>query len=209
MAQLQAEATFPRAPKMTYEEFLAWVPDGVHAEWVDGETIYDMSPVTERHAQISMFLSALMRHWVEARDGGEVLTQPFQMKLPGAKGSGREPDIVFLAEARRDTLRRNRIDGPANVAVEIVSPESRVRDYKIKLAEYEQGGVGEYWLIDPEEEVAFFYRLDESGMYNLVALGEDEIFRSSEMPGVWLKVSWFWQPRLPKLMDVLKMWELV
>jgi len=37
-------------------------------------------------------------------------------------------------------------DGPADLAIEIVSEESRLRDRGEKFAEYEVGGVKEYWI---------------------------------------------------------------
>jgi Uma2 family endonuclease len=48
---------------------------------------------------------------------------------------------------------------PADLAVEIVPTESRLRDRGQKLAEYEMGGVREYWIIDPERRQAAFYVL--------------------------------------------------
>ena len=62
----------PSFPKMTYEQFLKTVPDDVHAEWVDGEVV-PMTPVSRDHSELSVFLSALLRHYVETRDLGDDL----------------------------------------------------------------------------------------------------------------------------------------
>ena len=64
--------------KMTYEEFLAQADDS-WAEWVDGEMI-KISPTSDRHQDIVSFLTALLRHFVEAKHLGAVRPAPFQMK---------------------------------------------------------------------------------------------------------------------------------
>jgi Uma2 family endonuclease len=93
--------------------------------------------------------------------------------------------------------------------VEIVSPESRTRDRKKKFAEYEQGGVREYWVIDYLRNEALFYLLDEGGSYHAAPIDEDGIFRSRVLEGLWLRVDWLWQEPLPTLMDVLRQWRLI
>jgi len=66
--------------------------------------------------------------------------------------------------------------------------------------------VREYWLIDPVRKQVEFYALDKNGIYRLMNVGEDGIFRSQAL-SLWLQVSWLWQ--LPPLMTVLKSWKLV
>ncbi len=78
----------------------------------------------------------------------------------------------------------------------------------MKFFEYEQAGVKEYWLVDPEREQAEFYRLDERESYQVVALNEG-VFRSEVLTGLELDTAWLWQEPLPPLMFVLKAWGLV
>jgi Uma2 family endonuclease len=194
-------------PRMTYEEFLDWADEDTRAEWVDGEVIV-MSPASLSHQQILSFLAALLQHFAEANELGLVLFAPFQMRLR-ARPSGREPDVIFIASDRLDKLQNVYLDGPADVAVEIISPDSRARDRGDKYYEYEQAGVREYWLIDPARKQAEFYRLGSNGIYSAVMMGDDGIFHSDAIEGLWLKVDWLWQDPLPTLMSVLKEWGLV
>ena len=193
--------------KMSYEEFLAWAEEGTHVEWVDGEVVF-MSPVSAEHQLLAAFLAALLQHFSEANNLGLVLTAPFQMKL-SVRPSGREPDVIFIARERRADLKKAYLDGPADLAIEVISPDSRARDRGDKYYEYEQAGVREYWLLDPIRNQAEFYRLGSEGVYGVVAIGEDGIFRSAVLEGLWLKVDWLWQEPLPPLMSVLKEWGLV
>lgn len=126
---------------------------------------------------------------------------------PGPDLPGREPDLLFVATENLDRLQKNHLAGPADLAVEIISPESRARDRDEKFYEYEQAGIKEYWLIDPDRERAEFYRLDARGIYELVQLG-DGVFESAVLPGK-LEPAWFWQEPLPPLLSILKLWQLV
>src|SRR5438045_9509888 len=76
--------------KMTEQEFVDWVGDG-WAEWVNGEVII-MSPVSFRHAEIFSFLVLLIGSFVDDRDLGKVLTEPFQIRFSRQK-SRRSPDL--------------------------------------------------------------------------------------------------------------------
>ena len=62
---------------MTYEKFLRTVPDDVHAEWVDGEVV-PMTPISRNHNELSVFLLALLQHYVEAWNLGKIFCEPFK-----------------------------------------------------------------------------------------------------------------------------------
>src|SRR5256885_5964292 len=138
--------------RMTFEEFLEWADEDTYAEWVDGEVIM-MCPATDWHQDLDDFLTALVRHFVEAGQLCRVFSNPILMRLP-SRPSGREPDLIFVAKAHLNRLRTSYLDGPADLVVEIISPESRERDEVDKLREYEQAGVPEYWMLDPEQRWA-------------------------------------------------------
>jgi Uma2 family endonuclease len=179
---------------MSYEEFLDWLDEDTRAEWVNGEVIV-VSPASDLHQNLSDFLTAVLRLYVESRDLGWVRSAPFQMKT-GPDLPGREPDILFLRTEHLDRLRETYLEGPADLVVEIVSPDSVGRDRGDKFYEYAQGGVQEYWLIDPQIEWADFYRL-EGKRYRPAFSGERGIYRSEVLQDFWLRVEWLWQEPLP------------
>jgi Uma2 family endonuclease len=193
--------------KMTYEEFLAWADEDTWAEWVNGEVII-LSPASDKHQDLSGFLSALLRHFIETSQLGIVRFAPFQMKT-GPDLPGREPDILFVAREHLHRLRDTYLEGPADLVVEIISRDSRARDRGDKFYEYEQGGVREYWLLDYLRRQAEFYQLGADGIYRLVPVGEDGIYHSTVLEGLWLKVEWLWQEPLPPLISVLREWQLI
>jgi Uma2 family endonuclease len=187
---------------MTYEEFLEWCDEDTWAEWVDGEIVL-LSPASTRHQDISDFLVVILRTFVETRRLGRILSAPFQMKT-GPELPGREPDIIFVSSENIDRLKGTHLEGPADLVIEITSPESLERDRRDKLSEYEMGGVREYWIIDPDRKEAEFYRLDEHGNYRLIFEGRGGEYRSEVVPGFWLRVDWLWEEPLPMVLDIIK-----
>ena len=183
---------------MTYEEFLAWADEDTLAEWVNGEVVM-YSPASIRHQEISFFLGQVVGRYVEQQRLGRVLLPPFQMKLAQ---SGREPDLLFVANGHLDRLKETYLDGPADLVVEIISPESVERDRGEKFYEYAQGGVPEYWLIDPQMEWAGFYHLEKE-RYRVAFSGKEGEYHALTLPGFWLRVEWLWQEPLPAIEDVL------
>ena len=190
---------------ITYEQFLATADEDKPAEWINGKVIY-MAPVSRTHNKLEGFLYNLIGDFVEDHQLGEVLFDAFQMKT-GPSLPGREPDILYIANENLPRLKETYLDGPADLVVEIVSPESQERDRVEKYREYEQGGVKEYWLIDPERQEAIFYRRNAQGIYEPGPVGEDGIYESAILPGLRLKVSWLWQRPLPTLRQAPAEWE--
>lgn len=195
--------TPPRVP-ISYEDFLKWADEDTRAEWVDWEVLL-MSPASDRHQDLVRFLTATLSLLAEARDLGVVRPAPFQMKLE----NGREPDVLFVASDHLDRLQDTYLDGPADLVVEIVSPESGPRDRGEKFYEYEAGGVPEYWLIDPVRQQVELYRLGDDQQYRLVQPAGGDRYDSAVVPGLWLRASWLWKDPLPKVLDVARQWELV
>jgi len=202
LREIIEETQPPPSRKMTYEEFLAWADEDTLAEWVDEEVVVT-SPASDRHQDIAGFLGNILRSFVEVRQLGVVRGAPFQMKLE----SGREPDLLFVATERLERLKETFLDGPADLVVEISSPESLERDRGTKFVEYEAGEVPEYWLIDPEREWAEFYQLGEEGRYVTAFAGRSGVYHSQVLPGFWLRVEWLWQSPLPNVVRVT--WQIL
>jgi Uma2 family endonuclease len=189
------------AGTMSFEEFLT-AYEGIRAEWVDG-SVLPMSPSSDRHQDIVDFLIALMRYWVEVHRLGIARSSQIVMKIGSV---ARVPDILFVSSEHRDRLKTNHLEGPADLVVEVVSPESRGRDRGEKYYEYEQAGIREYWLIDPLRERAELYRLDENGAYALVPAGEPPRLRSEVLGGFWIDPRWLWSDPIPMLQSVYEEW---
>ncbi len=203
-----AASTLPiQQKRISYEEFLQTDLEDNHVEWVDGR-IVPMAPVSNEHQGIRGFLFSLLQVYVEVHDLGVILDDPFQMKA-SPNLPGRAPDIQFISKRNLSRLKKNHLEGPADVVIEIVSPGSRSIDREDKYHEYEKGGVREFWLLDPERKQAEFFILGRDRTYRPAKLEQEHTFHSSVLKGLWIDVRWLWVRPRPSVIDILKRWNLV
>lgn len=179
--------------KMSYEDFLAWSDEDTHAEWVNGEVIQFMPP-KKVHQSTLEFLATLLQLFIRLFDSGQVVVAPFEMKLAPDRPA-REPDIMFVLQENLHRLSEDRLAGPADLCIEIVSRDSVKRDRDDKFQEYRDAGVQEYWVVDPRpgKRRADFFALTQNEQYELFATEDDERVESRVLPGFWLRPEWLWQ----------------
>lgn len=164
-----AVATLPKPEKpsrlWTYDEMLAELPEtNLPVELWDGELILAPAPFYF-HQHIVLHLSVHLHQWVKAHDLGIVLVSPIDMVL--TQHNVTQPDVSFVSKARRHII-KDAIMGAVDLAMEVISTGSRRRDCIDKKDLYEQHGIKEYWVIDPEAEtVEVFFLANQQ--YQLVA----------------------------------------
>ncbi len=186
---------------LTFDDFCAIVKDGEKADLLDG-VIYMASPDSRRANRITSFLNSLLEQFVAARRiGGEVYVNRFAFQLDEMNGP--EPDVAWVAEDRLHLVSDGRMHGAPSVAVEVVSRDSRQRDWVDKRTKYEGAGVEEYWIIDPIQNRTEFLRL-QGGFYDIVPLEENRIFRSRAINGFWLNIEWLLSFPLPNVYECLQ-----
>lgn len=188
--------------KMSYEAFLEWADEDTHAEWVNGEVIVFMPP-TYQHQNVLGFLHELLKLFINFSDLGKILFAPFEMKLEQSNAY-REPDILFVAKDNLSRLTEERLVGPADLIVEIISDSTVRNDREDKFKEYQAAGVREYWIIDPRpnKQRADFFHLNETGVYELFATEDDQRVKSRVLSGFWLNPEWLWQADTLNPLDV-------
>lgn len=169
--------------EVSAEEYMDKYAADFH-EWVKGVVI-KMPPISFPHVQILHYLIILLEAYFELNPIGRVLSQPFVMEIEAAD-SKREPDLQVILNSNPGTLTPTKMEGPAEICIEIVLPESVTRDYGDKFVEYEKAGVQEYWIIDPNRTSCHFHRLDN---------GRCE---TPLLPRFKLHVPTLWQDELPK-----------
>lgn len=147
----------------SYDELLAEMPESNQpCELWDGELI--MAPMPSYyHQEIALRFYRLLDEWVRPRKLGKVMGLPIDMVL--SPHNAPQPDVSFIAKERLHIIQRS-LMGPADLVAEIISPGGRTRDRINKRDLYEQYGVQEYWIIDPEARtVEVLFR--EEGQYVL------------------------------------------
>jgi Uma2 family endonuclease len=113
-------------------------------EYTDG--VIEVLPMpTDKHQVILEFLFLALRAVVRTI-GGKVLFAPLRLQV--RPGKYREPDILLVRDAN-DPRRQNEYWRGADLVVEIVSPDRPDRDIAEKPIDYAEGGVPEYWIVNP------------------------------------------------------------
>jgi Uma2 family endonuclease len=193
-------ATEVQAEPITFEEFCELVRDDQKADLING-VIYMASPDNTDANELFMWLGGLMYDFAQEKSLGRVFGSRVAFRID--KTNGPEPDIAFVAKEREHLIKRGRVEGGPDLAVEIVSPDSVERDYEAKRAQYEQAGVREYWILDELKKRVTLLRLGRKGKYRAVRPKGDSL-HSEVLPGFWLLRQWLWQTPLPKKSEVLK-----
>jgi Uma2 family endonuclease len=171
-----------------------------YCEWVNGVVI-KMSPASLRHNFLIDYLTDLLRIYFTLNPIGRLVSSPFVMSL-SALSVKREPDLQIVLNANPHELTDTAMNGPADICIEIVSPESVERDRGEKFSDYERGGVREYWIIDPLRNEPLFYRLNDDGVYIPQKIEEGQ-YRTPLLPQFVLNVATLWAEELPNPLAVV------
>jgi Uma2 family endonuclease len=185
---------------ITVEEFCEYVTDEGQAELVDG-VVYVMSPPSDPHEMISVWLLSVLWPYVQARGLGEVRGSRSGVFISNT--TLREPDLLFFRKSRLDQMTERGVHGAPDLAVEIVESAKARRDAVRKQADYQRIGIREYWVIDrPQREVRQW--LLEGGRYQLTRLTRGEELVSRTVEGFHIQVAWLFQgPSFPLSIDVV------
>jgi Uma2 family endonuclease len=172
----------------SYDQLVAELPEtNQPTELWDGELLMAPAPFYG-HQRIVFRLHKALDEWVERRGLGEVVGSPVDMVLSPHRVV--QPDVAFVAQAHLGII-GDAIQGPADLVAEIISPGGRQRDRIEKKDLYEQYGVTEYWIVDPEAATVEVFSLGPRRQYELTGRyrpGEEA--RSQLLPGFAVNVVW-------------------
>ena len=142
----------------TTEDIYA-LPEGKRAELING-VIYDMAPPTFRHQKILSFLNIEIGNYIKKKKGScEVVPSPFAVFLNNDNKTYVEPDISVICD--KEKIDSYGCNGAPDWIIEIVSPSTKKRDYGVKLFQYCNAGVREYWIVDPMKNNIMVYNFEE------------------------------------------------
>ena len=177
------------AESVNFDDFLTHYAEQ-HAEWLMGKVIIIPSKSVQ-HQRILGFLGTLINLFAGFKRLGEVFFAGIPMYISDDQPA-REPDLLIILNEHRDRIKENRVEGPVDIAVEIVSPESAIRDRGDKFKEYQEAGVPEYWLIDPVHRDADFWALNADGSYEPRPRDAEGRLTSAVLPGFALDPTILW-----------------
>lgn len=131
-----------------YAAYAAIPNDGKRHEIIDGEHFMNPAP-NLYHQQVSRRIQFQLYAAIELRDLGVVIDAPVDVQL--GPHDIVQPDLVIVMNERRNILTPTKIKGIPDLLVEILSPSNSDYDLVVKRRKYERSGVGEYWIVFPDE----------------------------------------------------------
>jgi Uma2 family endonuclease len=127
---------------------------------------------------------------------GTVLGRDFAMHLGEDAFT---PDLIFVSSRSASVLYESHLDGPADIVAEICGPWNSGYVARLKRERYEAAGVGEYWLIYPDEQRVELLRLGPDG-YTSQGVNEGGCYRLAVEPRIefcpaklWAKEKGQWE----------------
>ena len=174
--------------KLTYDDFVLFPDDGQRHELIDGEHYVTPSP-NRVHQRIVGNLHFELRGYLNVHAIGEVFLAPFDVVF--SHFDVVEPDLLYISnERRREILTAQNVRGTPDLVIEVGSPGTRKRDETIKRHLYERNGVPEYWIVDPDLDVARIYRREHEGYGRPQELSREagDVLQSPLFPGLALRL---------------------
>jgi Uma2 family endonuclease len=174
--------------KLTYDDFVLFPDDGKRHELIDGEHYVTPSP-NLKHQAISRNIITSIGFYLRNHSVGRIYAAPLDVVF--SHFDVVEPDLLFVAETRREVLTAANVQGSPDLVVEIGSPSTRRRDEKLKHQLYERFGVSEYWVVDPDIDVVRVFRLVDGKYLRAQELSRDhgDVLATPLMPGLDLPLS--------------------
>ena len=179
--QLDLNATY------SYADYLKWqIEDRI--ELIKGK-IFKMSPAPATRHQL--YVGEIFRRLSNYlyRNSCKVFVAPFDVRLSSLKSSDSnkiytvvQPDICVVCSP--DKIDSKGCIGAPDLVVEVLSPGNTDREMNEKFQIYQENGVLEYWLVEPNDRIVLVYILNEAGQFvGLKPFTESEIVKSRAVEG--------------------------
>jgi Uma2 family endonuclease len=166
--------------RYTYADYLTWQFQE-RVELLRG-WIHKMSPAPlDQHQRIASSLHGDIYHFFKGR-GCQVRPAPYDVRLLDSKKSTEDaqiytvvqPDICVICDISK--IDRRGCIGAPDWIIEILSPGNTKTEMEDKYALYEENGVKEYWIVQPEfESILQFVLKGEKFQLEKMVSGDSEI----------------------------------
>lgn len=159
----------PQSRPLTATDLEAMPDDGHRYELIDGTLIVTPSPAVP-HQRVVGNLHVLLR--ASVAEHLEVMLAPLDIAV--SEFTVLQPDLLV---AGRETLAGRKMVGVPVLAIEVLSPSTRLIDLNLKKAAFEKAGVQSYWVVDPDRPAITAWQLIDGGYVEVASAEADQAFR--------------------------------
>ena len=126
-----------------------------------------MSPApSSRHQEISFHLSRELGVYLKGKSC-KAFSAPFDVRLPRQSEKNTytvvQPDLCIICDLEK--IDQRGCVGAPDLVIEILSPGNTKKEMNEKFDIYEESGVKEYWLVEPNDKALFAYTLNGEGKF--------------------------------------------
>ncbi|SMD46103.1 Endonuclease, Uma2 family (restriction endonuclease fold) [Aquiflexum balticum DSM 16537] len=169
----------------TYADYLTWEMEEM-VELIKGKVFRKAAAAPRRiHQKLAGNLHTELNLFLKGKKC-EAYIAPFDVRLPvSSKKDDKvhtvvQPDICVICDPEK--LDERGCIGAPDLVVEVLSPGNKQLELQHKYEVYEESGVKEYWLLDPEGQTLLIYTL-KVGKYEASRLmTSGDIAKSSAIP---------------------------
>ena len=156
----------------TYEDYLNW-PDDERWELIEGAPHMQPAP-SWQHQAITFELGRQFGNYLIGKSC-KAFTAPFDLvisedAIEESKAKNvLQPDLLVICN--KSGLKGTGYFGVPDLIIEVCSPSTIRNDKVFKFNKYEEAGVKEYWIVEPEGKFISIFTLQENKRY-----GRPEIY---------------------------------
>ena len=169
--------------RYTYADYIKWKFEE-RVELLKGK-LFKMAAPSSNHQEISSNLHGFLWSFLR-KNPCKLYAAPFDVRLPLPQSkviddkvdTVIQPDLCVVCDLSKIT--KKGCTGAPDLVVEILSPGNSRREMRDKFDIYEEAGVLEYWVVDPERRSVSRHVL-ENGKFKVLLpyLMDNDILRST------------------------------
>jgi Uma2 family endonuclease len=170
----------------SYADYLTWKFQE-RLEIFKGK-LFKMSPApSTSHQKVASNLHGIL--WSKFKNHScKLFSAPFDVRLLDKKKTTNYSDVITVVQPDLCIIcDENKLDqrgafGAPDLVIEILSPGNSKKEMKYKFDLYEEAGVLEYWIVNPEDKTILIYILKENQFIGIHPLIEEDQMNSPLFP---------------------------
>jgi Uma2 family endonuclease len=172
---------------LTYDVYLSMPEMKQRYSIIDGELVMAPSP-TPTHQTVQLEVALKVALFVRERQLGRVFIAPLDIVIRREPLRTRQPDLMFIRQARRWIIGQQVIEGGPDLVVEVLSPSNSRQELQEKLQDYRAIGVREAWVISPQARTVEVLQLSPETLQRSGLYGTGDTIASQVLPDLHLTV---------------------
>jgi Uma2 family endonuclease len=173
---------------LTYADYLSLPEMKARYSIIDGELVMDGAP-TPDHQTVLQELFVKLDSLMRALRLGRVFLAPLDVVIRRDPLRTRQPDLMFISNARRYIIGRQVIESGPDLVIEILSPSNIRRELTAKLQDYQSIGVREAWVVSPQGHTVEVLQLSPENIARSGLYGLGDAIVSQVLPDLHLTVA--------------------